>query len=329
MSTPIRSKTPALAGESLFVLSQPQTAVLKSVTVDEVSEMKKTLSALIQNIQELKQHASGDVQSAEGSIFGSQTTQLSPFGSWCMCLGGACFTTYSQWDTENFENNVENLLLMVGMVATAGHAAFVYWMNGRYKQRVEGRQMELVHFQGIFNSLEFLRQSARMAKSCLKTNPPANLSMIYPVFESYMNSLPSGNVPVDIAQQWAQVGLMIRSEQTEETQPNIRAVAQDIILPMIKCYIDGLLKRLTQMGFTPPQELREIVIEGNNGHSSQPGPSIPSYSVLPSLSSSTVLRRDDIENSGLSPLPTTPPNGGGHIIVIENSESFDEDTASS
>ncbi len=285
-------------------LHQPVPAVPKNLTLDDAKDIKNTLVALYDVVQQRSTQAGGGVQSAQGSNFTKPATQLSPLGTWLVTYAGACFKTYTDWDSENLENNKGNLLIVGGMSITAAHAIFVYWKNNRQKELIATRQTEFVHLQTIFNALGFLRESTRMAKACLKTDPPANLPLIYPVFETYMNGLPAGVVPNALSSEWNTVSQIIRSQNLDA----LSGVVQGRILPFIKHYSDNLMQELTALGYAPPPE---IVVEGSGGGGDPAAVPllVPSSSSPPS-------------SSGGGAPPSTPL-----FVASSNHENLDEDSA--
>ena len=228
-------------------------AVLKNITPDDIAALKATSSNLMTHTQQVRGTASNRVDSAQSSVFTSSYTHLSPVGTWIVAFGTLLINTINSWDESSAGTNAGQVVGLTAMVATAIHAGVVYWRNSKQTALVQERTEQFVHLQTIFNSLDFLNQSRKMAKQCLKVDPPANLPLIFPVFETYMTGLPAGVVPNNLSAEWTEIGRIIRLPAEHADHAQMPILVSGRVLPMISHYIDELNQQLTDLGFRPPQ----------------------------------------------------------------------------
>lgn len=244
----------AVAFPVYSALHQPVPAVLKNIAAEDVPVLKTNITQLINQANLMQNNASNRVNSAQSSVFRSSYMHLSPAGTWITAFGTLLITTITSWDENTAGTKAGQVIALTGMVVTALHTGIVYWRNRRQTSLVESRTERFVHLQTIFNSLEFLNQSRKMAKQCLKTDPPANLSLIFPIFETYMRGLRAGVVPNDLSVEWAEVGRIIRLPDGDEGHEQMPIHVTGRILPMIRHYATELNQQLISLGYTPPQQ---------------------------------------------------------------------------
>lgn len=236
-----------------FAVRQNVPAVLKNITPEDIAALKATISNLMTNTQQMRGTASNQVESARGSVFTSSYTHLSPVRTWIVAFGTLLITTINSWEDSSPGTNAGQVVGLTAMVATALHAGLVYWKNSRQTALLQERTDQFVHLQTIFGSLEFLNQSRKMAKQCLKVDPPANLPLIFPVFETYMTGLPAGVVPNNLSAEWNEIGRIIRLPAEHEDHAQMPVLVRGRVLPIISHYADELNQQLIDLGYTPPQ----------------------------------------------------------------------------
>lgn len=220
------------------------------------TDIKTSLAAALQfQIQNAQQ-----VASAQASNYTSSYTQISPAASWVVLFGSMLIGTVKTWDQNNFETNAWHVFYLSGMVVVALHAAQIYWKTNYQSAVISQREQKNNQIQTLVSGLEFLRQSSKMAKKCLQNNPPANLAVIYPVFDDYLKGLPGGIVPNYLASSWGEVGRLIHLPADDPQRAQIPIIVQQNLIPLMKHYSEDIHDQLQGLGYTVPQEL-DVQIE--------------------------------------------------------------------
>lgn len=231
-------------------LHQQPPAVLKTnLTKDSISGINGHASALQSNMLQAQGQVNANITNIGDSVFRSSYAKWSSIVTGVITFGTLVVHTAVNWNNNSLTTNLVQVGTIVGIAATAIHTVTIYLYRKKQSHQLKVATAKKELLETTMTSLSFLKESTKMAKRCVASGAANNISSIFPVFQSYITSLPAGTVPNSLADAWTKVGTIVSQPASPERQDQLSAYIEGMILPIIHHYLDQVALKLNELGY--------------------------------------------------------------------------------
>ncbi len=259
---PFPAQLPSLSGSAQRFKSP---AVLKRFDAEKASGTRQKLKYMNVATRSMRANAQAKVRSANNSAFNNQAVHFSPAGTWIVTFGTVLGETINGWATRSLAGNAALVTGLLAMVVTAGQTVIIYFRSTGQTALGQTREGQLKDLEEIFGQQDFVNESSRMAKECLKDTDQADLLNQYAQFSTYMTTLNPEFVPNGLGPAWGEVGAILKRPLDASGQKQLTDLIETTIFPLNDHYTDSLWAKLIAMGVKPPKDPQQGQPPGQAG----------------------------------------------------------------